>query len=91
MHALAYAEALVRYRESFGEGDLDKAISAARKAYKAWPQNSAALFWEGCCHHLAGRPKKAAESLQLFLDLTEKSSNRRVKAFRQKALAISPE
>ena len=65
---LADAEACVRYRQRTGEGDLDRAIAAARAAAKAWPSAIEALFWEGLAHRLAGRPAKARTALTSFID-----------------------
>lgn len=64
---LDLARATVRYRERTGQGDLDRAIAAARRAIREWPESAEAMFWEGKCHRLAGRLKKAAASLSGFL------------------------
>lgn len=65
---LADAEACIRYRQRTGEGDLDRAIAAARAAAKIWPSAIEALFWEGLAHRLAGRPAKARTALKAFVD-----------------------
>ena len=65
---LADAEACVRYFQRTGEGDLDRAIAAARAAAKIWPSAIEALFWEGLAHRLAGRPAKAKTALKAFID-----------------------
>jgi hypothetical protein len=59
------ARALVMYREMTGEGSLEKATAACRKARKEWPLSHEALFWEAKCQNLAGRREKARE---LFTD-----------------------
>lgn len=64
---LADAEACVRYRQRTGEGDIDRAIAAARRATKIWPDGIEALFWEGLAHKLASRPGRARITLQAFV------------------------
>jgi len=62
---VALARATVRYREMTGQGNLERAIGACRRAREEWPLSHEALFWEAKCHKLAGRSKKAC---QLFGD-----------------------
>ena len=52
---LALAEALVRYRQRTGRGDLGQAIAAARRVCKLAPRPPEALFWEGMAQIEAGR------------------------------------
>ena len=66
-HLLDLAEAIVRYRRLKGEGDLNAAIAAARRARRVWPTTSAPLYWEGACHLEAGRKDKAAALFREFL------------------------
>lgn len=64
---LDLARATTRYRERKGEGNLDRAIAAARRAAKQWPDSTEPLFWEGKCQLLAGRLLKAKECLSRFV------------------------
>ncbi len=61
------ADATVRYRERTGQGDLDRAIAASRRAHREWPASAEPLFWEGKCHALAGRVQKARDLLEQFI------------------------
>jgi len=65
---LDLARATVQYRELTGEGNLDRAIAAARKAADQWPDAAEPSFWEGKSQHLAGRANKARECLTRFLE-----------------------
>lgn len=68
-HALLdLATATVRYRERTGEGNLDRALAAARKAAREWPDSAEPMFWEAKCHLLAGRAPKARASFEQFVD-----------------------
>jgi len=58
---VALAETTVHYRKAFAQGNLDSAISAARRALELSPGDSEAVFWEAACHALAGRVGKARE------------------------------
>lgn len=62
---IALARATVTYREMTGEGNLERAIGACRKARDEWPLSHEAFFWEAKCHKLAGRSEEAQ---QLFGD-----------------------
>jgi hypothetical protein len=66
-HLLALAESITRYHQLTGEGDLNAAISAARKAHKVWPGASEPLFWEAVCHQEAHRRDKAAKLFREFV------------------------
>jgi len=72
------ARATVRYREQVGEGNLDRAIAACRKAFAEWPASPEPLFWEGKCHDLAGRHSRAKACLLKFI-----AEARRVDRFRK--------
>ncbi len=65
---LACAEATARLRQKHGAGDLDRAISHARRAARVWPDAREPTFWEGLCQVLAGRPEKAHPLLAGFLE-----------------------
>jgi len=63
------AEATVRYHERLGSGDLNKAISACRKAQKLSPVLVEAVFWEAMCQERAGRASKAKSLYERFVDV----------------------
>ena len=65
---LELATATVRYRERTGEGNLDRALDACRKAGSEWHDSPEPMFWEAKCHRLAGRVRKAADAFERFLD-----------------------
>ncbi len=64
---LALARALVEYHERTNSGDLDAAISAARRAAVLWPGAAEPCYWEGVAQARAKRPAKARASLESFL------------------------
>lgn len=64
---LDLARATVQYREMTGEGNLDRAIAAARKASSQWRGAAEPLYWEGKAQYLAGREAKARECFAQFL------------------------
>ena len=66
--ALELAETTVRFRETTGEGDLDRAVANARRARRRWPENRASLFWEARAQQLAGREDRAVPLYQTFVD-----------------------
>lgn len=72
---LDLARATVRYRERTGQGNLDRAIAAARRASREWPESAEPAFWEGKCHHLAGRRAKAETLLTQFIEATDRSKH----------------
>jgi hypothetical protein len=51
-----------------GEGNLDRAIAAARRARRIKPNLHEALYWEAVCHDLAGREQKARVVYQAFVE-----------------------
>jgi hypothetical protein len=64
---LALARAVVELRNRVGNGSLNEAVSAARKAADLWPESAEPLFWEGMAHVLAGRRTKGHGHLSRFL------------------------
>ena len=64
---IALARAIVEYHERTQCGNLDEAISAARKAEAVWPGSHEPALWEGIAHALAGRRQKARTSINRFL------------------------
>jgi hypothetical protein len=70
---LSLAAALVEYHERTGQGDLNAAIAAARRAAASWPQSGEALFWEGVAQARAGRAGRARRCLEGFLGRSDGS------------------
>lgn len=70
---MAGAEASARLYQRRGTGDLDRALSFARRAARLWPEARELAFWEGLCQALAGRPEKARPLLESFLSRASKS------------------
>ncbi len=68
---LSLAEATVAHAERFGTGDLDRALSACRKARRAAPGFAPALYWEGRVQEAAGRTAKALAAYRAFLGESE--------------------
>jgi hypothetical protein len=64
---LALARAVVELRSRLGNGNLNDAISAARKAADLWPESPEPIFWEGMAHVLAGRRIKGQGQLSRFI------------------------
>ena len=69
MYLINVAAALVRYHQKTGQGNLDEAVAAARKALKKEPRASEAIFWEGLAHFEAGRRDKARSLLERFTNI----------------------
>jgi len=69
---LDLARATVQYREMTGDGNLDRAIAAARKADAQWRDAAEPSYWEGKAQYLAGRAGKARECLARFLERSPK-------------------
>lgn len=65
---LQLARSLAEYYRRTGQGNLDEAIAACRKAVVAWPDACEALYWEAVCQQLAGRTEKARELYVAFLE-----------------------
>lgn len=76
-HLLALAESTVRYHRLTGEGNLDRALAAARRSAKAWPESREPLFWEAACQAEAGRRAKAEELFARFLEKRSRSGRHR--------------
>lgn len=79
-HLLSLAEALVRYHERTGSGDLSRAVNAARQAVRqakrtSWAGTAEAYFWEASAHRLAGRSRQALGLYKRFIQRVP--SNRR--------------
>jgi hypothetical protein len=66
---LELAEVIVELRQRTGQGRLDDALAASRRAFRAWPQAFQALYWEGAAHAAAGRAARAAECFARFAEL----------------------
>jgi tetratricopeptide (TPR) repeat protein len=64
---LELARTTVMYRERTGEGNLQRAIAACRKAVNEAPESPEPLYWEGRCHEISGRTAKATECFVRFL------------------------
>jgi hypothetical protein len=77
---LELAETIVDLHLKTGHGKLDEAITAARAARLIDPNASESIFWEGCCHMIAGRNEKAIDMLQKFLALPARSKQHSVLA-----------
>lgn len=83
---LQLAQAVARYHQRTGQGNLDEAIAACRKALQIWPDACEALFWEAVCQRLAGRDAKARE---LFVSFIERAPRiRRLRPLVQEAEAF---
>jgi hypothetical protein len=79
---LSLAAALVEYHERTGQGDLNAAIAAARRASASWPQSAEPLFWEGMAHARAGRDTRARRCLEGFVSRSDGSRPMLVKKAR---------
>ena len=75
-HLLSLAEALIRYHQRKGEGNLEEAVALARKAGKLWPENAEPQFWEGLALGRAGHGAKGREVLEVFLGRARKGRRR---------------
>jgi hypothetical protein len=78
---LFLARAIVEHHERTASGDLDEALSAARKAAELWPESPEPLLWEGVAQARAGRKAKARRCLEAFLS----RGGRRAAALDQRA------
>ena len=90
---IALARATVRYREMTGEGNLERAIGACRKARDEWPLSPEAFFWEAKCHKLAGRSDKARQLFGDFIAAAgtdDRSSKLMVEASAEMKELLSP-
>jgi hypothetical protein len=73
---LALARALVEHHERTGQGDLDEAVAAARKAAAVFPESSEPQFWEGVAQLRAGRAARGRPLLEAFLSRPDRSRGR---------------
>lgn len=74
---LDLAESLVLLRQQSGQGNLDDATAAARRARRAWPDAAEPDLWEGLAHALAGRVARARLQLEAFLSHPTSATLRR--------------
>ena len=82
------ASATVALREGYGQGNVNRAIAAARKAARLSPNLPEALYWEARCQNLAGRGDKAHDLLLAFLECAEGLKRlRKLKAYATELLA----
>jgi hypothetical protein len=87
---LAFAEAVVLFRQRFDAGPLAEGIAAARKARRLLRNHSnreigEALFWEASAQALAGRSDAARSLYEEFLEI--RGSGRRYVQFVKEARA----
>lgn len=64
---LSLAQAVVEAHERTGNGNLNEAIGAARRAADLWPERAEPRLWEGVAQARAGRPARARACLDQFL------------------------
>lgn len=81
---IAVAEAVARFHQRTGQGNLDEAIAAARRARKLWPEGAEAVFWEAVCHDEAGRRGRARTLFTAFVEW--KPRGKRLRDLRSEAL-----
>jgi hypothetical protein len=62
------AHVTVQLRQCCGQGNLARAVAAARRAGRLSPPLHEALYWEAACHEVAGQHARAAEVYGRFLD-----------------------
>ena len=72
---IAYAKTAYNYHNYFAQGNLEKAIAAARKAYKLSPDLSEALFWNAVCLEAAQHFAKAQTIYRQFLNVAAHNPN----------------
>ena len=85
---LEAAEATIRLRERFGQGDLNRVLHLARSAHKTWPDGHEAIFWQARAHHFAGREEKGRQLLDDFVQLTTKARRNGLRRLRREAAAL---
>ncbi|MBA3329443.1 MAG: zinc-ribbon domain containing protein [Actinobacteria bacterium] len=81
---VTYAEAIHAHYSEFREGKLDTGLAAARRALTLAPELHEARFWEAALQELAGRPAKARQAYELFLQESEPVG--RCRTLREQAL-----
>ncbi|MEM7334561.1 MAG: zinc-ribbon domain containing protein [Chloroflexota bacterium] len=76
---LRYAQITYDYYRYFNQGNIEKAISTARQAYKINPKLTEALYWEGLCKDAAGFQKGAIETYQQLLSVSSSKKDKKFK------------
>jgi hypothetical protein len=74
---LALARAIVELHERTGRGNLEEAISAARRAAQSPSPPPEPLYWEGVAQLRANRPARARDCLTRFLEKEPKGRENR--------------
>jgi Probable zinc-ribbon domain len=74
---LIVAEAIVRYHQRTQRGNLDEAISSARRVRKLAPPVSEAVFWKAISHLQSGRREKARQAMEVFVRSPGRSKRHR--------------
>lgn len=69
---VALAAATIAHVERFGTGNLDRSLAACRRARKAMPEFTPAVYWEARVNDVAGRGAKAVELYRGFLEIAER-------------------
>lgn len=70
---LLLAASIVRYHQRTGQGNLEEAISAARRARKLMPKAAETIFWEALAGLQSGRHQKPWQMLETFVRLEPRS------------------
>lgn len=63
---IEFAATRILWAEDGQSRDVERAIAAARRAYRLDESDTLALYWEGRAHELAGRTKTAVELYRRF-------------------------
>lgn len=66
---VSLAQVTISMIERTGQGNIDRAIAATRKALELSPNYAQAVYWEARCQEIAQRGNKARELYLQFLDL----------------------
>ncbi len=82
---LDVARATWALREQGLGGNIDRAIGAARAAYRLDSKQVEALFWEARLQELAGRLRRAKETMQRFIDASAGAKRQRLTDLRRQA------
>ncbi len=78
---VSLARAIVELHERTGQGRLDDAVAASRRAARLWPEATEPLLWEGIAQARAGRPTRARASLEAFLEGSRRRDQSRARAY----------
>lgn len=70
---LALAEAMVRFNDDRGEGDLDEAVAEARRCLALDARKHGAHYWLARAHELAGRDRRAEAAYGEFLTAAQET------------------